>query len=100
MQDKPPVLDGLRSEFLDPHGPCVYLLWGDKDYPEYVGASENNLCCRIGKHVSYWGAGGFAVKLFPKVQILRCTDHRNALRLEKDLIQFYDPPLNTRYRLP
>jgi len=91
----------IVSEWFDPHGPCVYMLWGDtQDYPLHVGSSEvHNVCARIGKHVAYWQKmrkpyGYDPATLFPKVEIMRCRDDRHMMSLEADLNDYYRPPIH------
>jgi hypothetical protein len=69
----------------------VYLLLDDKGYPFYVGSS-NNVYGRIGKWVAYWGT-----TTLHEVEVVRCTDREHMLEVEKSLIKYYEPTMNTMH---
>jgi excinuclease UvrABC nuclease subunit len=82
------VSERLTDRF-DPSGYFVYLLWGESDdVPIYVGQS-NNICGRIGTHMSNWY--GWRIR---SVSLIRCTTEIKMTRTERQLIRRYQPELN------
>ena len=78
-----------QIEMFDPHGFCVYLLWGDdEDRPIYVGQSVN-VMGRVGSHMT-----SDKGPLTRKVQIVRCSSREQMCELESSLIELYQPPMN------
>lgn len=73
----------------DPRGCYVYLLWTDDDRcPLYVGRSTN-LMSRLAQHRSDPEKVGVV-----RVQVIPCVDFDHMARLELQLIQSYQPPMN------
>jgi hypothetical protein len=76
-------------EVFDPHGFCVYLLWGnDEERPIYVGQSIN-VMGRVGSHMT-----SDKGPLTRRVQIVRCASREQMCELESALIELYQPPMN------